>query len=483
MKANKTFRVIAIILALIMSATCVSCSMSSEEGETTLGVSGGETETISETEFVPDIEVKDYQSEFIVVNGGSFQKEFHFVENYSGDMMNDAVYERMVNVKEHVGVDCAFVNAGSWTEYAGTVMRTVQSGDDAYQLVMTHTYQGITQLMTGNSLYDFCEFESVNLDAPYWADDLMVQLNVNGKQIFGYNDFCLSNVNVITFNKSLCIEYGITYPYDLVRNKQWTLDKMMEIASQVSVDDGNGKWGPEDTYGLTNVQWATMISLTTACDIKIVNSDETGAWYVAYEDNGTKLAALLEKVAAMYEADWSRLVTNTSTSNDVVPMSTGRTLFYMEGMSGLQSLKGEDINFGILPYPMFDTNQENYKTLSWNGLLCVPTTIQNPEMVGDVLELLAYHSQPVKEAFYENLFGSKVAQDPDDAEMLNILWNTQVSDRAFVVANTSTSMDQLLYMLPLLGQTGETSYSSFLKKHMRSAERGIETLFRSMDKN
>lgn len=481
MKINGSYRTIALILALLMGLTFISCGRPSTDEETTPEGEQTLPETEAVTEFVPDIEVKDYQSEFYVVNGGTFNKDWHFVEDYSGDAMNDAVYERMVRVKDHIGVDCVFVDAGSWTVYAGAVMRTVQSGDDEYQLVMTHAYQGITQLMTGNSLYDFRDFESVNLDADYWSQDLMEELNVKGNYWFGYNDFCLSNVNVIAFNKSLCKENGIEYPYDLVRNKQWTLDKMMELASIVSADDGNGVWGPEDTYGLTNSQWATMISMTTACDIQMIDCDENGNWYVSYEDHADKLTAVLEKIATMYSADWSRLATNTFTEGDAVPLSTGRTLFYMEGMSGMYSLKGEDITYGILPYPMFDTYQEDYKTLSWNGLLCVPTTIQNPEMVGDVLELLAYYSDPVKDAFYENLFGSKIAQDPDDAEMLKILWNTQVSERAFIVANTTTSMDQLLYMLPLLGQQGETSAASFLKKHGRSAQRGIDTLFDKME--
>ena len=131
---------------------------------------------------------------------------------------------------------------------------------------------------------------------------------------------------------------------------------------------------------------------------------------------------------------------------------------------------------------MFDTNQNDYKSLSWSGLLCVPTTIQNPEMVGDVLELLAYYSEPVKDAFYENLFGSKIAQDPDDAEMLKILWNTKISERAFVVANTTTSMDQLLYLLPILGQEKNTSVASFLKSNKNSAQKSMDRFFERLEK-
>lgn len=480
MKTNVFLRFSATVLAIWMVLSLVACSDPAQDSKETNGGEQTDGQTEEATEFVPDIEVKNYEDEFVVVNGGSFTSEFHFVEDYSGDIMNDAVYERMVKVKDHIGVECVLTDAGSWTEYAGTVMRSVSAGGDDYQLVMTHVYQGITQLMTGDSLYDFRDFDTVNLDAPYWKDDLMADLSVNGRYLFGYNDFCLASVNVITFNKALAEDNHVDSPYDLVRNNKWTLDKMMELAAKVSVNLGDSSWGTEDIYGLTNTQWATMISMTAACDIQIVNCNQDGGWYVAYNEKAERMTELLEKIVAMYKADWSYLATNTHSGGDEVHLSAGRTLFYMEGMAELYRMKGEDIAYGILPYPMFDEEQGGYRSLSWNGLLCVPTTIKNPTMVGEVLELLSYYSDPVKAAFYENLFGSKLAQDPDDAEMLEILWNSQVSERAFVVANTTTSMDQLLYMLPLLGQQGQTSTASFMKIHEQRAQRGIDSLIDKM---
>ena len=35
-------------------------------------------------------------------------------------------------------------------------------------------------------------------------------------------------------------------------------------------------------------------------------------------------------------------------------------------------------------------------------------------MVGDVIEMLAWYSEPVNTAFYETLLGSKVADAPED---------------------------------------------------------------------
>ena len=133
-------------------------------------------------------------------------------------------------------------------------------------------------------------------------------------------------------------------------------------------------------------------------------------------------------------------------------------------------------DFGVLPYPLYDESQESYRAMNWNGVMVIPTTIKKPEMVSDVLELLAYYSAPVKTAYYEDLLGSKVAQAPQDARMLDIMWDSVVSDIGMVTANLA-GMDPLLYMVPNLCIDGFDRYSSFLKSNSQKANRALRELF------
>ena len=71
-----------------------------------------------------------------------------------------------------------------------------------------------------------------------------------------------------------------------------------------------------------------------------------------------------------------------------------------------------DFGVGILPYPKYDTEQEDYISLDWGGLMGVPGTIVNTEMVGAVIELLAYESaDTVIPAYYDVLLSGKLARD------------------------------------------------------------------------
>jgi len=131
----------------------------------------------------------------------------------------------------------------------------------------------------------------------------------------------------------------------------------------------------------------------------------------------------------------------------------------------------------VLPLPMYDERQANYRSLSWNGVLLVPTTIQNEQMVGDVVELLAYYTAPVKTAYYEDLLGSKLAEAPDDAEMLDIIWDSQAGDVGLIVSNLD-GLGNLVCMVPNMCINGNTNeYASYLRSNKNVANKNLEKLF------
>ncbi len=478
-----TKRLLSTLTAVLLIASMLLSFVACGEGEenppatTDAPASGDVAETEGETKYDPEIAVKDYDTEFNVVIGGTFDKQYYFVEAGEGDAMSDSVYERQVKIQDHIGVEFVLQDAGTWTEYAANVNRVVMAGGDDYQLVMTPVYQGITDLITSNSLYDFGELPGVNLEAPYWHSELMEEIMVGDRYLLGYNDFCLSLVNCITFNKKLRVDYRLENPYDLVRNKEWTLDTFLTMASAVSSNTGDAAWGPEDTFGVTGWGWVPLIDFITASNMKIVDKDVTGHFYIAYEDNQEKMINLIDTIYGMYNADYSWFWKSYHDESDVVSITSGRTLFFFLSSQALIPLKGEEVDFGVLPYPMYDKNQENYRTLNWNGMLGVPASIKNPEMVGEALELLNYYSEPVKDAFYENLLGSKVAQSPDDVEMLDIIWDTQVSDVGIITCNSSGAMDNLVYMLPKMCEEGNNNFASYMKGNKRPAQRGLDKTF------
>ena len=466
-------RILAMSLAVLLLLSCVACGQTTDDPAATTEDPNKSPVTEGETQFDPMIETKNYEKEFYITGVYYIRDWATASDEDRGDPFMDTVYERGIKIKDHLGVDLVDIDAGDWLTYSNNVIRTVQSGDDAYQLVSTHCYQGVTSFLTSDAAYNYADFESVNLDAPYWDLDFMEDVKIGDQYLIGYNDFCLTSVNAIVFNKDLMAEYNLTAPYEDVRNKTWTMDKLISLASNVAKDNGDGVWNEKDIYGISGRGWVDTISFTTACDIKIVDRDETGLYQVAYENNSEKTFAALEKVNELYNGDFAYYKGPQGTQ---IPFNDGTTMMYTMETYHMTNLRDVTFHFGVLPYPMYNEAQGEYKSLNWNGVMFVPASIKDPEMVGDVLELLAYYTPPVQKAYYEDLLGSKLSDAPEDAEMLDVIWDSVVTDIGMVSANLA-GMDPLLYMFPNLCMDGVQGYSSYVTKNTRSANRALEKLF------
>ncbi len=188
-------------------------------------------------------------------------------------------------------------------------------------------------------------------------------------------------------------------------------------------------------------------------------------------NNMEKTQNLSNKILEMDKANYSWLEAADLTKE----FTDGTSLFYIYFSSYLSQLRTSDLEFGILPYPMYDEAQDGDYSLSWNGQLAVPSSVKNTEMVGEILEMLNYFSPPVTEAYYERLLGSKVANAPDDAEMPDVIWASQISDPGVTFASVHVSMNQLVFLnYNLMDNT--KAISSFITSHTRQAQRGLDDL-------
>ena len=471
-------RIFLVLLSAILLLGAVSCGVEPPSEETT---AAWDSSTVDHTETkteipAPDIEKKDYDCDFnILYCDGIYDPNNYFPEeSLEGAVLQDAAVERNITVSEYLGVDFHLINATD-INLVNNLRASMLSGDDSYQMVMTHPYIYVDAMITEGMLLDLSEQPAMNIDAPYWNGQLMEQLSIKDKMFLGYSDYSLANTWLITFNKEIHKTYQMEDIYALVDNKGWTLDKMISLASLVSEDNGDGKWTSADTYGFAGFCQLPMISFMIGSDIDLIREDENGIPYVSLAaEQKEKTIALAEKLRTLYLAEYTYMWPVGATQT--MSITDGRALFMMSPSSSLTNYLESEVSFGILPYPLYDENQENYRMVSWNGFVGIPSTVENAEMSAEVLELLAYYSGPVKEAFFEILLGTRIAESPEDARMLDLIWQTQINDVGQVFANCSDSLGALLYCMENFAQ-GQANYASFIEKHTRSAERAIQKMY------
>ena len=103
-----------------------------------------------------------------------FAKKYFFADKTTGDGMNDALYQRQQNVESVLNVDLVWKPAegsgetAAYQAYATEVQNAIKAGDVKYQVVLTHAYYAIPDLITGGSLKDLMEFDSISVNEDYW---------------------------------------------------------------------------------------------------------------------------------------------------------------------------------------------------------------------------------------------------------------------------------------------------------------------------
>ena len=476
-------KMLALLLAGLMLLPTMACAKGGD-GTETKDPNATDAVTEEDTGYKPDIEKKNYNTEFNVIGTHTIMRWITPAEDSKGDAFEDTLHERALRLKEQLGVELVKIQSSDY-EYTTEVIKNVQAGDATYQMVAAHCHIGVANLMSSGAMYDISKLESVNLEAPYWSLDFMEGLTINDEYVIGYNDFCLAHASCIVFNKDLMAEFNLKAPYDDVNNNTWTMEKMRTLASTVSKDNGDNVWDDKDVYGISGWGWTDLISLAVGSDVRMVDKDEDGEYVVAYERNSEKTLNVLTKINDIYQGVYAYFSTpGTSRGGADLDFGSGQSLIYLTMTADLPSLRGESVRFGILPNPKFDEAQANYRSFSWNGVLMIPSVFENedPSMVSDTTEMLAYYTAPVKTAFYEDLLGTKLAESPEDAAMLNVVWDTQVTDVAMVTSDIN-GMNNILYMVPLLCRDGVATYSSFLKSNCKSANRALDNLFHPRSKN
>ena len=448
---------VALLLVVFMlGAAFMACGKSGNEGEG--NKPSGETVASNEEagfNVAPASWGKDFN---VICPHWACYARFFFDKGDERDTSSPidmALYARTERIKSHLGVTLkqnivGTPNNGQNLKDAFNILKqTISSGDDTYQLAQTHTFINVSVMATEGYAYDFRQLTDINLDATYWNKEAMEELEMNSSLYYGLSDYMLADPNAVFFNKTMQENYKIRNPYDMVRDGTWTLENMT-VESMKVAEPGDKATKP---LGLGTIGEWHFISFVDSCDTQIV-VNEGGYRTLDMSAQNERYANTFEMLDALCSSDTTLLY--APAEHDVhdadKSIASGRVLFSLVALHQANDYRKTEVKFGILPYPKYDADQKEYRSFDWSGLMCVPLTIQNPQMVGQVLECLSYFSangeNDLHTAYYENLLGSKLAESPDDYEMLKIIYNGVVTNAAInMCEGASTDSTGLKYLV------------------------------------
>lgn len=503
---NKRFFAALMALLLMFSAiSLVSCNGNEASEETASGtealsakstdnvtdtVTETVTEAVTETELVAplNVERKNYNDTVYMTIQTDNWFDLMWVEESLGDAMTQSVYERQMNVKDYLGVDIVGTNVANG--YIDPFKTAVKNKDGSVDVLLPNPYLGVAGFISEGYLQDLRNFNEFDFSASYWNLDYMEELTVSDALYLGYSNYNLAKAHMILFNKDMMAQYADALDetiYETVLGYRWTLDKMLSLTSMVYVDRTSDGKTVDDTFGITGNQWIPFLVFATSSDIKYVDKNEKGIFEVSiYSDlNKAKTTSLTEKLTDLAAANSSWFWFKVEPTPQI-HLYDGNTLMELVPTYRVVTYLNYDVDYGILPYPMLDESQKDvgYRSLNWDGYICMPSYIESPEMAAETVELLSFYSNPVRTTFYEKLLGKQASDAPDDSKMLDLVWGGIVSDFGLTYMSLSAALGDLLYMIPEVTYVNSTlNTASYIGSCESAANKAISKYLKAIKAN
>ena len=436
-------RTSAALLLLTVALTACQQSADTKETSDTQIDSIAETTTseVESTEVLDSFPDADYTGMTYTVMSRPVNKaDINQIapETLNGEIINDAIFHRNEKILDKYGVTVEWLERDE-ESYVLNFTNAVMAEDDSFQFAAVHVIQAGT-LASQGLLLDMNELPHIDMTQPWWNQNARESLTGNGKTYIGQNDIptymVICSNHIMYYNKDIAEEYGIPDINQLVRDGDWTMDKLYELSGLVSDDlDGNSIMDENDLWGLITTTGSTSIFLPS-CDQAIMENDENGIPQLVL--NTPKTADIVERVYKLCVESGQTLMSDISHEVEYCELfCEGHCLFYNGYVADMNMMRDMDDQFGLIPPPKYDENQEEYYTLiqGSSDLVAIPRSLPEKkyEFVGLITEALAAVSYyDVRPAIYEGAIKNKYMRDVDSEEMLDMITHNIVVDFGFV---------------------------------------------------
>ena len=480
---------LCLCLVMLLSALA-SCGGGNTETETQTTANpttgGAETETTPEETEAPKAEStltttdfggRDYR--MISTNQDNRQVDINATE-LTGSTLNDLVYNRNFRVMELYNVKMVAEDA-EYPKINEMVKKDATSGDTSYDLYLTN--YTANALATQGYLYDFYTMPHVNLQNAWWDQNEIADMTIRNKLYMAIGDISpteLLTSECILFNKVLFDTNGIPYPYEDALKGTWTLDKLLAIADGKTTDlNGDGEIKvDDDLFSLTCWNdYGTALFYGAGGDVSHFDADGN----VALDIDVEKFTNIYNKIFALTNGTKANSESQSHERSFKV-FAEGRAFFCGITFQKIETfLREMEDDYGVLPNPKYDENQQNYSTcVSGAGsMVVVPKTCTDPEYVGSMLEAMAAVSYDmITPDLINTMASTKNVRDQESSEVVQMI----IRNRNFDTARMhDISADKFVEaLLP----KGSTDVASYFAKNEKSYEKRLDEInkaYQSLD--
>ncbi len=424
-------------------------------------------------------------------------------ETPSEDPVINAFCLRNALIKEQYGLDIDVAYPDYGEDIITKFRMDIMSGDPQYHGIVS-SINYLAPLAADGILKDFNSIDNgyVDLTAEYWDQALIRDLKLKDKVFFLSGDALVQddqNTWCMYFNRNVIEEYGLENPYELVRNDEWTIDKMYEMAQEYELTNGAVKsYKPEvgDKWGMVVQSYDFYQFMLGANQPMVDNSGDVPTLRIddpLNYDTFNKIASffIYDNVnigVADYHGNWDSGVYE----DEVKIFANGNALFMPNNIATASSaiMRASDVEFGIIPMPKRDKDQADYVSginAYQFDVIALPHNLQGEELdaASFALEAMAYYGKEyVTPAYYDNAICQKSLQDSDSVEMLDIILCNRVFDMgsAFNFNDGYEHEGTLYFYTDFVGERSD-AIASHYEERKAGFQAGIDKLLAQCEEN
>ena len=424
-------RILSLLLCLVMVMSVMMTACKKEETpEATTTTPAAEDDNMKLlTDMLPanvDLEGRE-----IVLATQYLQHGFE-LEDYTGDPIEDCMYERNMYLEERFNCDLKLQEGEG-----STALRQAHLAQaDLYDLVYAQPDQYIPLAVEG-AFTDLLSLEHLNLEQEWWNQSQVQGWTLNNHLYVATGDSTITGQGfcAVVYNEEKYAQMGFTEDlYQVVYEKKWTIEKMHElvVASSVFDESGNG------TYGLC--MWENISGrFMQASGQNVLERNDEGVFELGFTQS--KVETITDALYDMLKDTNANIVSQVAynasmqTSNFFTAFMNGQGMFMTFDIGSLWWML-RDIEFGLdyLPLPKYAESQKNYYSMCASGCIGIPYYDSNPDQVSIIFEAMTNHSYlKLKPEFFNRILQGRLSGDPEDFEMLDFLHSTKFFDVGFGV--------------------------------------------------
>ena len=488
---NSHKRQTAFILTILILAAATSCGDSASTSDNTTKSTETITASTETTIFNLEssgIEIKDFGGkEFTVLtqNVGNHAHTWKMIDpdELSGESLNDAMYNRNKKIEEKYNIDISSIYT---TTPASDISKSINAGDDDYAAAFGYMTD-LCKLSQEGKFVNYYDLPNIDLTADYWDQSLIDGMTYKDSLYILTGDISPalnSRVYTMVFNKDMCEDLKLEMPYQYVLDGSWTLERFNKYISDVNSDlNGDSKMDYEDRWGFLSQDGCSWM-MYFAGGGRVTTQNKDGEYELSFNsERNVRLATEALQIATdKNKTLMANPYVNQNGSNWATAttwFSNGGALFRSSVLEPIpRDLRSLDVNFGIVPFPKLDENQEKYYTLpeEYSLVFSIPVTA-DADFVSLIMEALAVESvSTVSPAFYDVCLNGKAVRDDESKDMLDIIFANKTFDIGYFynIASFRT-------MLTDLEKAGSTDVVSSYASVLTSAKTQLEKICEDFD--